>query len=247
MVISFIQMRREMTRITRLVLLAVVIFTGCVQSASATGHFQNYTCSQSNPFIANTPVTISFDIVYSAPPGRVAIPSGDTLEMITYLKQPKWNYQIFHNGMEKLSNSVSGSFLDLESSVLSSPANVSESIHVTLEGSVPTVNERTHMVLLTIAQNDARGNNVNQIGAAASIINPNRETPSPAISRVAFSPTISQVTPNPIISEVTPSPIISQVTLAIPSTSNQTQNMSRQGSILDRIAEIFKNLFGIKS
>jgi hypothetical protein len=210
-----------MIRLTRLIILAAIIFTECIPAVSATWDFQNYNCSQSNPLITNTPVNISFDIEFSAPPGGETFPSGGVLEMITYLTNPKWNYKLLHNGTEELNNSVLGPRVDLKSFVISRPANINESIHVTLEGNVPTVEERTHMMILIVSQCDAIGNNIDEIGEAASVINPNQV--------------------------ITTKPTISQRVVSVTSTIKQTQKVEHQSSILDQIIAIFKSLFGIES
>ena len=106
-----------MKGLTKLIILAAVIFIVCVPVVSA-WNVQGLTIDPSGSLTPNTAVTISFNVAFPASSGST-FPVGSDLVMTTALTNPKWTYTIVLNTVENPRNPVTDQTLDLSGFELS--------------------------------------------------------------------------------------------------------------------------------
>jgi hypothetical protein len=161
-----------MKGLTKLIILAAVIFVVCIPVVSAFD-VEGLTIDPSGALTPNTPVTVSFKVGFAATSGET-FPSGSDLVLTTDLANPKWTYTLILDGVENPRNPVGGKTLDLSGFELSYPAKVDESVRVTVEGTAPTVDTTSNKTVLDIHEVDTHGNIVTstQITKTAMVINP---------------------------------------------------------------------------
>jgi hypothetical protein len=117
----------------------------------------------SNPVInptgdltAGTNVSMSFKVDMT-PSGSETFPKGNTLQFFTDLNNPKWTTSLIKEGVESALPQDSGHSIFISGWLLSYPSSVTESVRVTLEGSVPSVPKSMNKTLLLVQELD--GNN----------------------------------------------------------------------------------------
>jgi cellobiose-specific phosphotransferase system component IIA len=117
----------------------------------------------SNPVInptgdltAGTNVSVSFK-VNMTPAGNETFPKVNTLQIFTDLNNPKWVTTLIKDGVESPIPSGAGHSVFINGRILSYPSTVSESIRVTLEGSVPSVTKSMNKTIVLVQELD--GNN----------------------------------------------------------------------------------------
>jgi hypothetical protein len=165
-----------MKGLTKLIILAAVIFLVCIPVVSAFD-VEGLTIDPSGSLTPNTPVTVSFKVGFAATSGET-FPSGSDLVLTTDLANPKWTYTLILDGVENPRNPVGGKTLDLSGFELSYPAKVDESVRVTVEGTAPTVDTTSNKTVLDIHEVDTHGNIVTstEITRTAMVINPGQIT-----------------------------------------------------------------------
>ncbi len=117
----------------------------------------------SNPVInpngdltAGTNVSLSFKVDMT-PSGSETFPQGNTLQMYTDLNNPKWGRVLIKDGIESALQQDGSHSVFISGWVLSYPSSVSESVRVTLEGSVPSVTKSMNKTIVLVQELD--GNN----------------------------------------------------------------------------------------
>jgi hypothetical protein len=161
-----------MKGLTKLIILAAVIFAVCIPVVSAFD-VEGLTIDPSGSLTPNTPVTVSFKVGFSATGGD-NFPATDDLVLTTDLANPKWTYTIIIDGVENPRNPMGGRTLDLSGFELSYPAKNEESLSVTVEGTAPTVDTTTNKTILDIHEVDSHGAIITstQITKTTLVINP---------------------------------------------------------------------------
>jgi hypothetical protein len=144
-----------MKGLTKWIIIAVFLVF-CTQAVSA------FTVSSISidPSGALTPgqqVLVSFRVDFSASSGET-FASGDELQLITDLNNPKWSYTLLLNEVENPRPSASGRILSLSGFELSYPSKVEESLRVTLEGTAPTVTQTTNKTIIKVQELDSHNN-----------------------------------------------------------------------------------------
>jgi len=117
----------------------------------------------SNPVInptgdltAGTNVSVSFKVDMT-PSGSETFPKGNTLQLFTDLNNPKWVTTLIKDGVESALPQEAGHSVFISGWLLSYPSTVSESVRVTLEGSVPSVTKSMNKTIVLVQELD--GNN----------------------------------------------------------------------------------------
>jgi len=139
----------------------------------------------SNPVInpigdltAGTNVSVSFKVDMT-PSGSETFPKGNTLQLFTDLNNPKWVTTLIKNGVESALSQDSGHSVFISGWLLSYPSTVSESIRVSLEGSVPSVTKSMNKTIVLVQELD-----MNNAVIPSSVITSERLIVNPAdISR----------------------------------------------------------------
>jgi len=139
----------------------------------------------SNPVInptgdltAGTNVSVSFKVDMT-PSGSETFPKGNTLQLFTDLNNPKWVTTLIKNGVESALSQDTGHSVFISGWLLSYPSTVSESIRVTLEGSVPSVTKSMNKTIVLVQELD-----MNNAVIPSSVITSERLIVNPAdISR----------------------------------------------------------------
>jgi hypothetical protein len=160
-----------MMKVTKLLILAVVVLFFCVSAVSAFT-VEGMTIEPSGSLTPGTAVTASFKIGFSAS-SSLTFPEGSDLVMTTDLKDPVWTYTILLDDVENPRNPVGGKTLELSGFELSYPSSVSEVIRVTLQGTAPSVDSTTEKSILNVKEVDSNGNTVasSVISKTALVIN----------------------------------------------------------------------------
>ena len=161
-----------MKGLTKLIILAAVIFIICVPVVSA-WNVQGLTIDPSGSLTPNTAVTVSFNVAVPASSGST-FPVGSDLVMTTALANPKWTYTIVLNTVENPRNPVTGQTLDLSGFELSYESTVDESLSVTLEGTAPSGTSTTNQTILDVHEIDSNGDIVtsSEVTQSVLVINP---------------------------------------------------------------------------
>ena len=161
-----------MKGLTKLIILAAVIFIICVPVVSA-WNVQGLTIDPSGSLTPNTAVTVSFNVAFPASSGST-FPVGSDLVMTTALANPKWTYTIVLNTVENPRNPVTGQTLDLSGFELSYESTVDESLSVTLEGTAPSGTSTTNQTILDVHEIDSNGDIVtsSEVTQSVLVINP---------------------------------------------------------------------------
>jgi uncharacterized protein YlxP (DUF503 family) len=137
-------------------LILSVIFLFCIPSVSAFT-VSSVTIDPSGSLTPGTAVMVSYKIQFSASGGET-FPSGSELQMSTDLESPKWTWTLILDGIENPRPQAAGRMLSLSGFELSYPASVDQSIRVTLEGKVPSVEQTTNKTLIRIQEVDKNNN-----------------------------------------------------------------------------------------
>ena len=151
----------------RIVLLAVLIFTSLILTASAA-------CPETKLKVLPSAVTIDNAGSGALTPGmgfvmsvRVDFPDKENttypetsqLELTTGLDNPAWTWNIVRNGVKKDETGEWKSRVIISGDVLAWPANTTESLEVKLYGTAPSVMEPKRLTILRIL--DVAGTNCN--------------------------------------------------------------------------------------
>lgn len=133
---------------------AILLF--CVSAASAFSA-SSVSIDPSGSLTPGTPVLVSYKIGFSASGGET-FPSGSELQMSTDLESPKWTWVLVLDSVENPRPLATGRMLSLSGFELSYPSSVEESIKVTLEGKVPSVDQTTNKTIIRIQEVDSSSN-----------------------------------------------------------------------------------------
>jgi hypothetical protein len=142
-----------MKRFNKWILIAAS-FLLCVQAVSAFS-VSSVTIDPSVSLTPGTPVTVSYNIDFQSGTGSTTIPSANDIQMSTDLTNPKWTYTILLDGVENPRQSTGGNVLTITGFELSYKSSVEESVRVTLEGTVPTVDKTTDKTIVKIQEIDS--------------------------------------------------------------------------------------------
>jgi hypothetical protein len=161
-----------MKGLTKLIILAAVIFILCVPVVSA-WNVQGLTIAPSGSLTPNTAVTVSFNVAFPASSGST-FPVGSDLLMTTALANPKWTYTIVLNTVENPRNPVTDQTLDLSGFELSYASTVDESLSVTLTGTAPAGTSTTNQTILDVHEVDSNGDTItsSEVTQSVLVINP---------------------------------------------------------------------------
>ncbi|NMB80145.1 MAG: hypothetical protein GYA23_13735 [Methanomicrobiales archaeon] len=102
---------------------------------------------------AGTNVSVSFKIDLT-PVGETTFPAEDTLQIYTDLNNAKWGVTIIKDGIEQPVPQEFGRSVYLSGWVLSYPKSVTESLRITLEGSVPSVTKSMNKTIVLVQELD---------------------------------------------------------------------------------------------
>lgn len=102
-------------------------------------------------------VLVSFKVDFSGTSDET-FASGNELQLITDLSNPKWTYTLLLDGVENPRPTASGRMLSLSGFELSYPAKVEESMRVTLEGTAPTVSQTANKTIIKLQELDSHNN-----------------------------------------------------------------------------------------
>ena len=116
----------------------------------------NPVINPTSDLIAGTNVSVSFK-VNMTPTGNETFPKGNTLQIFTDLNNPKWVTTLIIDGVESAIPPGTGHSVFINGAVISYPSTVSESIRVSLEGSVPSVTKSMNKTIVLVQELD--GNN----------------------------------------------------------------------------------------
>lgn len=143
------------------------------------------TIDPSGSLTPGTPVMVSYKIQFAASSGET-FPSGSELQMSTDLEKPKWSWTLILDGIENPRPQASGRMLTLSGFELAYPANVDQSIRVTLEGTTPTVDKVTNKSIIKIQEVDQNNNVIesSKVDRTAIIINPHEAEAAIAAKKV---------------------------------------------------------------
>jgi hypothetical protein len=143
----------------------------CIQAVSAFGVTQ-ITVDPSGSLVPGTPVIVSYRIDFTAS-GAETFPSTNELEMMTDLEKPKWTYTLVLDGVETPQPQYGGRMLAVSGWILSYPAEVEESLRVTVEGTAPSVQTTSNKTIIKLQEADSHGNIVSgsTVSREAVIVN----------------------------------------------------------------------------
>lgn len=102
---------------------------------------------------AGTNVSVSFKIDMT-PSGETTFPQGNTLQIYTDLNNANWGITIIRDGIEYPVPQEFGRSVYLSGWILSYPQSVSESLRVTLEGTVPSVTKSMNKSIVLVQELD---------------------------------------------------------------------------------------------
>lgn len=154
------------------VILAVIILLFLVPFVSAGFTVSSVTIEPSGALEPGKTVTVSYRIQFTASGGET-FPSGSDLQMSTDLEKPTWSWTLILDQIENPRPSAGGKVLSLSGFELSYPAAVEQSIRVTMEGTVPSVDETGEKSIIKIQEVDANGNIVEstKVEHKATVVN----------------------------------------------------------------------------
>lgn len=152
-----------------IILSAIILF--CVSAVSAFS-VSSVSIDPSGSLTPGTSVIVTYKILFSASGGET-FPSGSELQMSTDLESPKWTWILILDSIENPRPDETGRMLSLSGFELAYPASVEESIRVTLEGKVPSVEQTTNKTIIRIQEVDSNGNIVtsSKVEHTAMVIN----------------------------------------------------------------------------
>jgi hypothetical protein len=104
-----------------------------------------------------TPVTVFLTVQFPTSAGRT-FPPGDDLHFSTGLASPQWSYSIILNEIDNARSSGTSRSLDVSGFQLSYPSKVSESLRLSLQGTVPSVDKTSNITIISVQENYRNGN-----------------------------------------------------------------------------------------
>jgi hypothetical protein len=128
----------------------------CIQAVAAFS-VSSITVDPSGSLTPGTPVIVTYRIDLTAS-GDETFPSSNELQMSTDLEKPKWDYTLVLDGVESPQPSNTGRVLSVSGWILSYPAQVEESIKVTMQGTAPSVETTTNKTIIRIQEYDSHNN-----------------------------------------------------------------------------------------
>lgn len=137
-------------------IIVAVFLIGCIPAISAFGVSQ-ISVDPSGSLTPGTPVIVTYRIDFTASAAET-FPSTNELQMSTDLDKPKWTYTLVLDGVETPQPSDSGRILSVSGWILSYPAEVEESLKVTLEGTAPTVQTTSNKTIIQLQEVDSHNN-----------------------------------------------------------------------------------------
>jgi hypothetical protein len=144
-----------MKGLTKWIIIAVFLVF-CIQAVSAFT-VSSISIDPSGTLTPSQQVLVSFRVDFSASSGET-FASGNELQLITDLNNPKWSYTLLLDEVENPRPSASGRILSMSGFELSYPSKVEESLRVTLEGTAPTVTQTTNKTIIKVQELDSHNN-----------------------------------------------------------------------------------------
>jgi len=117
----------------------------------------NLNIEPSGSLTPGTAVMVSYKLEFSST-GDLTFSEDNELQMSTDLEKPKWTWTLILDGIETPQPQESGRMLSLSGWVLGYPASQDESVRVTLEGTVPSVDKTTNKTIIRIQEVDSKNN-----------------------------------------------------------------------------------------
>jgi PKD repeat protein len=105
---------------------------------------------------SGTPVTALFSIDFSST-GSETFPPGSILRLSTDLDNARWNYTLILDGVETKQPGSGGQTLNLSGWILAYPAEIEESLRVTLEGTAPSVSSPYERTVFNVTEFNSHG------------------------------------------------------------------------------------------
>jgi len=151
--------------------LIAVAFLLCVQAVSAFT-VSSVTVTPTGDLTPGAAVTVSYKIDFQSS-GSTTFSSSNDLQMTTDLANPRWTYTILIDGAENPRQPTGGKSIMLTGFELSYKAGTEESIRVTLEGTVPSVDKTMDKTIVKIQELDSSGSIITSsiVEKKASVIN----------------------------------------------------------------------------
>jgi hypothetical protein len=144
-----------MKGLTKWIITAIFLIF-CIQAVSAFG-VSSISVDPSGSLTPGTPVIVTYRVDFTASAAET-FPSTNELQMSTDLDKPKWTYTLVLDGVETPQPSDSGRILAVSGWILSYPAEVEESMKVTLEGTAPTVQTTSNKTIIQLQEVDSHNN-----------------------------------------------------------------------------------------
>lgn len=117
----------------------------------------NLNIEPSGSLTPGTAVMVSYKLEFSST-GDLTFSEDNELQMSTDMEKPKWTWTLILDGIETPQPQESGRMLSLSGWVLGYPAKTDESVRVTLEGTVPSVDKTTNKTIIRIQEVDSKNN-----------------------------------------------------------------------------------------
>lgn len=159
-----------MKGLTKWIIIAVFLIF-CINTVSAFG-VSSITIDPSGSLTPGTPVIVTYRIDFTSS-GSETFPSTNELTMLTDLEKPKWTYTLVLDGVETPQPQNSGRMITVSGWILSYPAEIEESLKVTMEGTAPSVSTTTNKTIIELKEADSHGNIVtgSTVKREATIVN----------------------------------------------------------------------------
>jgi len=178
-----------MKGLVKWIILAIILIV-CIPIVSAFT-VSGVNINPSGSLTPGTPVTVSFQVQFSASSGET-FPSGDDLQFITDLTSPQWTYTIVLDGVDNPRPVSTSRALDLSGFELSYPSTVDESLQISLQGTAPSVDQTSNKTMISVQEDDQNGNPITSTEFTQTQLVVNVNDVSTAISGLKNNLTVFQ-------------------------------------------------------